>query len=287
MDVLITWLVGLWLSLSLSCQAQTFAVPPNETDAAIARVDGDHFVIAPETPSQKLFIMIGGTGSRPDDNRALDQVAAQEGYFVISPDYANTVITTVCRPSADLLCFDHFRREIVLGADESSFVNVNVANSLENRLRRLLELLSARDARWSTFYSRGEIDWSRVTLGGHSQGAGHAAYLSKLHTVARVVMFAGPQDRFATREAPWIDEPGRTPGERYRAFLHEGDPFDVNYQIDLFNKLSGQTNPRRVKPGSLPEDTSAPLVVTDDHDRDPHMAVVSPKYQSVWRYLLH
>jgi predicted esterase len=38
------------------------------------------------------------------------------------------------------------------------------------------------------------IDWSNIIVGGHSQGAGHAAYLAKFNSVNRVLLFSGPND---------------------------------------------------------------------------------------------
>jgi pimeloyl-ACP methyl ester carboxylesterase len=71
------------------------------------------------------------------------------------------------------------------------------------------------------------LDWVSVTIGGHSQGAGHAVYIAKeLRRVRRVCAFAGPRDSSANGQlADWIASPSRmTPVDAWRALVHENDP---------------------------------------------------------------
>ena len=81
-------------------------------------------------------------------------------------------------------------------------------NSIENRLRKLLLYLAAQrpDEEWAGFVTGGEIDWSRIAVGGHSQGAGMAAFIGKRYGVARVALWSGPNDYMvrANRVAPWL-----------------------------------------------------------------------------------
>ena len=73
------------------------------------------------------------------------------------------------------------------------------AESIATRLLNALNYLSANDpsessVNWAQFVSAGNVVWSQVTLAGHSQGAGHAAYMGKHLALARVIMLSGPID---------------------------------------------------------------------------------------------
>jgi hypothetical protein len=48
------------------------------------------------------------------------------------------------------------------------------------------------------------IRWTRVILSGHSQGAGHAAYIAQQIEVARVVLFSGPQEGYVCLKLPGV-----------------------------------------------------------------------------------
>ena len=140
--------------------------------------------------------MIVGTGAHATDSRAMDSVFASWGYHVISLDYENNVITTVCSPSEDSTCFDRYRKEIITGAAVSEKVQVDSTNSLLNRFNYLLRYLVRKDAagKWNEFFANGKPVWNKIITAGHSQGAGHAAYLGKMFQLDRVLMFSGPQD---------------------------------------------------------------------------------------------
>ena len=47
---------------------------------------------------------------------------------------------------------------------------------------------------WGQYLVGGAPNWSVITVAGHSQGAGHAGYMAKLHVLDRVAMFSGPGD---------------------------------------------------------------------------------------------
>ena len=121
--------------------------------------------------------------------------------------------------------------EILSGANDSPFVDVSLNNSIANRLTKLLTYLEQLDPGqgWGQWLdpATGQPDWSKMILSGHSQGSGHAAFISKLFTVARVVMLAGPEDQQASGiPSPWISAPnGATPTDRYYGFGHISDTF--------------------------------------------------------------
>ena len=79
------------------------------------------------------------------------------------------------------------------------------------------------------------IKWDEIIVSGHSQGAGHAAYLAKTESLLGVVMISDPQDschefKNATASCPegttfWIDEgPYMAEKAFYTALGHGNEP---------------------------------------------------------------
>lgn len=75
--------------------------------------------------------------------------------------------------------------------------------------------------------------WSKITFIGHSQGAGHSAYLAATKEVYGAVLVSGPQDECVgcpDGTKFWIDEDFRS--KRITAFAH-GDASDSSYEPTL------------------------------------------------------
>src|SRR5207249_4894448 len=106
---------------------------------------------------------------------------------------------------------------------------------------------------WKQYIDNNQIQWENIIVAGHSQGAGHAAYLGKRFPVAKVLIFAGPQDYLNNFNAPagWLSDKSKTAASRYFAFLHVKDPFGFKKQLINCMKLMERTNPDTllVKPG--------------------------------------
>ncbi len=225
----------------------------------VSRAVGAHVAYWDNQRSNGLVLVsLGGTNSKPTDLEDFDRTAVELGYRVLALDYPNSVISTACRDSKQPDAFDHFREEIVEGKPTSDLVAVDRANSIEGRLEAALTQLQ-----WTQ-------DWSKIVVVGHSQGSGHAAYLGKLHPLRGVIMLAGPQDD----GAGWLSRPGQTDPLNYVGFLHEKDFFDAKRQTQAVTTLrGGQASPTT-------------LIITQEEVDDPHMAVIHPQFQSVWRQLL-
>lgn len=65
--------------------------------------------------------------------------------------------------------------------------------------------------------------WKRTIVVGHSQGAGHALFISQKRPVAGVVMIAGPADTTKGKLAPWSSQPSLTPTSRQLLMVHAQD----------------------------------------------------------------
>src|SRR2546425_9573289 len=83
---------------------------------------------------------------------------------------------------------DGIRDKLVTGVQTCalpiSFLNVSVANSIDNRLTKLLQYLTLQypDEGWDRFLLRDKPKWSQIAVSGHSQGGGNAAMRSEEHT---------------------------------------------------------------------------------------------------------
>jgi hypothetical protein len=253
------------------------SIPVAKTNSAIKQMRGPHEAYWSTTPSKNvLLVTFGGTQSRPTDLKAFAETAADLGFDVLTLDYDNSVISTTCKDSKDLTCFDHFREEIATGKDVSSLVSVDPANSLEARLLNALKFLAVNDkARWGKYLKGADVAWDKVVLSGHSQGSGHAAYLSKIHGVKGVFMLAGPQDRFEDgRAVPWLAVPSKTSTKQYYSLLHEKDFFGSAYQVAALKILLQSQN------------LTDHMEMLHEEVPDAHMSVISSRFGPQWKKFL-
>jgi hypothetical protein len=200
-------------------QIEQRTVRAQQTDPAISQGIGDHLVTAPpeERRAGKLWLFLPGTGARPDQYTFIATRAAELGYHSIHLSYINDkAVNRVC-PGQGPTCHEDMRREIITGEPTSEFVDVDAANSIVSRLTSLVLFLDREfpGEGWATFLRSGQLRWDLITVAGHSQGGGHAAFIAKLYSVERAVLFS------ATEPAPWTTMPGATPPERYFGFAHE------------------------------------------------------------------
>jgi hypothetical protein len=204
------------------------SVLPASTDAAISTDLEAHFAVNPApaaSAKQRLLVFLPGTFGRPDNYRQIVREAAAQGLHGVGLNYPNdATVASLCSGDAD--CFGNTRAEILTGSDSSAVVDITRANSIENRLIKLLQALHAQAPTegWSAYLTAaGEPDWSRIRIAGHSQGGGHAAFIAKRYAVDRAVYFGAPADATPFGLAPWVRAAGATPGARQAGFTHLRD----------------------------------------------------------------
>ncbi len=166
----------------------------------------------------RLFVFFPGTGGPPGGYRRIMQTAAEIGYHALGLAYVNdlSINFDICDGQPDPACEENARLEIIEGFDYSPHIAVNRANSIENRLIKLLQYLHQQypGEGWNTFLDGEAIRWDLIAFAGHSQGGGHAALVGKIHSVHRVGMFS------STEPAAWTTEPSLTPSDRCFGFAH-------------------------------------------------------------------
>jgi hypothetical protein len=207
-------------------------IAPAATDPAIRTALEPHFAINPApaaTARGRLFVFLPGTGATPAVYRLIVRSAAARGLHAVGLNYPNEqAVGVLCNASPEPDCHGQVRGEVLTGEDLSPLVSVTAAESIANRLARLLTTLHAQFPAegWGQYLAGGEPDWSRIRVAGHSQGGGHAAYIAKRKSVDRAIYFASPGDWRSGTALParWVLEPGVTPAVRQFGFTHLQDP---------------------------------------------------------------
>lgn len=257
-------------------------ISPSVADEKTSTIGGKHIYMFDDGVASKnlLIINIGGTGSSPGEYENINTAAAKIGYEVIGVDYSNKTITTTCTHSEEADCFGKFRKEIIFGMPASSIVTVGFKDSLVYRIGSYLRYLAKKRGgqKWRKYLQNGSLDWSKVVLIGHSQGAGHAAYLAKNYLVKAVVMIAGPQDYYKRENeivpAEWLYLESRTPSQRYISLLHEQDSFGSEAQIMGAQVLFGQGNGN--------------IFLLRENTENPHSDIAKNlKFSSAWNYIFN
>ncbi|MCI0363420.1 MAG: hypothetical protein L0219_06025, partial [Phycisphaerales bacterium] len=296
-------------------QRQSYLIPPKDTDPQIDTALESHYVAIHKSAPRKnqLFLFFPGTGARPEQYLRLSETAADLGFHVINLRYQNpTPINDLCGgTNTDLDCYEKVRMEIIDGADRTSLVTITRANSVENRVIKLLQYLQGRYPTdgWEQFLnSDGTIKWSLVVTSGHSQGGGHAGIIAKKHRIVRAVMFSAMDFNGAARQpANWIKAQSATPASGFYGFSHQRDGVNITilstiiwpaYGMNAFGTVVNVDN------AALPYNTTHSLTSNLDTPFTPgppqvdyHNCVAvddwlakradgTPVYKPVWEYLL-
>jgi hypothetical protein len=239
-QIFLAVLTFLILSQFAFAQRQSALIAPQATDPNISTNLNNHYVSINRqvAPKNQLFVFFPGTGGIPINTLEINNTAADLGFQAINLTYPNDeAVNDLCGfPNTDLDCYAKVRLEIKDGTDRTPLVSVSRANSIENRLIKLLIYLrnNAPNDNWGQFLIGDEaLDWSKIVVAGHSQGGGHAGIIGRYHAVVRVVMFAA-MDFNAAANAPanWIGVPASTPNastpDKFWGFSHTRDE-SVNF----------------------------------------------------------
>lgn len=231
----------LFCAQNSSAQRQSVLIAPATTDANITTNLNNHYVSITRGIALKnqLFVFFAGTGGVAFNYLEINNTASDLGFHAINLNYPNDqAVNTLCGTTANLDCYGNVRLETIDGTDRSTLVNVNRANSIENRLIKLLIYLRTQNPNdnWGQFLiNDSTVNWSKIVVSGHSQGGGHAGIIGRYHSVARVVMFAAIDfNAQANATANWIGQPNTTPNastpDKFWGFSHFRDD-SVNFTL--------------------------------------------------------
>lgn len=221
-------------------QINSFYVTPIQTDINYSAVQDSNLVVRNTTTNiNKLFLFIGGTGSSTQSYQTISKFAGNLGYDVINLSYPNAVAAASLANSSDSMVFNKYRQEVCYGTPLSADVEVDTLNSIYTRTVKLLNYLNTTypAQNWSQYLiNPTTLDWSKIAVGGHSQGSGHACYFAKFNDVERVLMFSGPNDysNFFSNSANWLRTSGITAMSKHFAYLNLLDEI-VPFEKQLTN----------------------------------------------------
>ena len=193
-------------------------------------------------PKNKLVFYIMGTYAQPNMSLLFTKTAANNGFHVISVNYPNNQsATSSCQDDLDANCYKFFHEEVLFGTDVSDTVQVDTANSIYTRSVHFLNHLASNypSENWSQFMNGNAIDWTKVIVAGHSQGAGHAAYLAHFYPVQRAILMSGPNEYMNEHNsvASWFFEPSITADSNYYGFANIYDEVSFSNQLTTWGVL--------------------------------------------------
>ena len=155
-----------------------------------------------------LVLHLPGTGTSSLDQEDFTATAARAGFHVLSLSYSSWPFAVA---NADAYCMASSASESAASDCSArlheSVVSGSVAHPLwpvpPSESIRTVALAALQTIGWQQFLlaDGGGIDWRKVVISGHSQGASHAAYMSSTLPLAAAVLLSGPQEIVA---AAWI-----------------------------------------------------------------------------------
>jgi hypothetical protein len=277
-------------------------VLPSYGASCILRYNDPHLMYLPYgTPKNLLSVFLPGSGSNPIGVSKIIEEGAIRGYHSIGLMYPNSEpINVICNtaPNNSATCFGNTREEILTGVDKTTAVSVDFINSIDGRLLKLLQYLAAKRPNdgWDQFLSGGGVNWSKVYLGGHSQGSGHAAYQGKIKSLGRVSIYSGVSDYHvaSASNAPWLSVSGLTSANSYYGLIHIGDSVanfsgNPNQVTDVWLNSFGMT-------GALTDADSGAAPFGNTHrlttnlcaggdENAKHNCTMLPSQSSTWDYI--
>ncbi|MCU7495702.1 MAG: T9SS type A sorting domain-containing protein [Ignavibacteria bacterium] len=296
----------LYFSVTLLAQTE-LRVSPKTTDSAIDDWLEDNYIFINKNVPQmgKLVILLPGSGLNPSSYLLILRSAANRGYNVIGLKYPNTFsLAELCSKSTDSSCYEKVRLEVLDGTDRTQLVSVSRANSLENRLSKLLIYMKENysEGQWDLFLKPDKTpEWSNIIVIGHSLGGGMAAIMAQRYYILRVVMLASPTDYsdYFNRPAFYLGKPHLTPSSHYFGFGHKKDAI-VRYE-EIWKLLGmDQFGPLINVDTTLPPYLGTHMLSTgmNPPESDYHGSVAmdlttpknqdgSPVFSRVWEYMAY
>jgi hypothetical protein len=240
-----------------------FAALPRETDPRMVNGTGKNVALynRSATPSSELVVFMQGSGSTDGLGGGLFlDAAADAGYHVIGLTYDSdgVAIPDASGRRAYVDCSNvpgaiaGAKNHLIFGAPLQGATYGTPSESVENRLVKLLKYLERKDpgGGWDRYLQGDQPAWSRIVIGGHSNGASMAAYIAKARGVARVFLSSSPIDHTGCNSdeeslaaqlnrgdrsavdltgklAGWLSAPSATPPERWYGVYHQREPYSV------------------------------------------------------------
>jgi len=211
-----------------------------------------------------IVVYLPGTTDWPALSSCLLESVSKTGYPVIGLNYAylrrgdsfrNTRCGSFTETSDKVDCLEQQHIDALYGGDYGSeniyndaefWQKVDARDSIAGRLGLLLKKLHEQNslAGWDSYYTDKTYPvpptpkWSEFIFMGHSQGAGHAAYLAQTEDIKGAAFLSGPQDECVGCPEDtkfWINESFRT--SSVTGFVQSGEGL-YSVIVDNWNRMS-------------------------------------------------
>ena len=286
-------------------QAQTLrteSILPAATDQAIDQALGPHYVAYGLDVAHRgrLFVYLHGLGGVASGATELIKTAAELGFHAVGITYVNEVVPFASCGTVSSQCYEDLRREMLDGVDRSPFVDISPANSVVNRVRRLVEHLEQLHPGegWGSFAPSGEPAWGSIVVWGHSQGGANAAMLARHVALAGVAMSGQATDFVNGQPASWWST-HLTLTQRMYGFCHTQDQLSAKLLVwdrqglDDFGPVVDIALSPLPYQGTHQLSTSVPPAVSGQFHNSVVADAVTPRnpdgtpvYEPVWRFML-
>ena len=176
--------------------------------------------------SKPLTLHLVGTSGKPynpqsgtSSNLQYFSEVLESGSVLTAIAYPNSSsIGSSCGRSGINFCYEANRENIIYGyanvnSQAKSFIKpgsqIALQNSIVSRLKGILTLMDKSELRIIVPQDDSKVQYEKIRISGHSQGAGHAAMLLKNVNFHSGCLFSGPLDKYRTapttfESADWI-----------------------------------------------------------------------------------
>lgn len=273
---------------------------PQAAGATLSTSDDENYALAPlGTPKQRLFLLLGASRQKPGDYQQLLRVAASQGCHVLGLVYASdTAASALCGTNLD--CYGTVRGAMFGDGSAQPPLALDAVDGVTNRLSQALAYLVTTypDQGWSAYQGPGGTpDWAKITVAGHSLGAGEAAYIASRVAVPRVVLFSGPVDGDGAHAATWITAAGATSVSNVYALASTQDPVYRDGHIPAAWTAGGLDALGRFSVDNEVDFGTAHELLTSGVSNDPHGSTAMdgsivltsgslPRMEGAWRYMI-
>ncbi|HVZ93792.1 MAG TPA: hypothetical protein VG797_04715 [Phycisphaerales bacterium] len=285
-----------WAPLAGAQTIRTESVLPATTDPAITMALSAHRVAFATDIAHRnrLFVYLHGAGGTASSGTLLLSAAAENGFHAIGITYPmDQTPFQFC--STDFHCQELFRRELIEGVDSSPHIAISRADSIENRIIKLLQHLDTAHPGegWGSYAPGASIAWTSMVVYGHSMGGANAALLARDHELAGACISAPAADIQGWWSAP------ATPVQRIFGFSHVQDRFAqlqgvwATMGLNAFGAVQDVATVAAPYSNTHMLSTSvAPAAGNDYHNSPttdgatPRLGDGTPVYQPVWSYMM-
>jgi hypothetical protein len=234
--------------LASTANAQTItwdSVKPSVTDPNIPTDGYDlrHYMLrSSQDTMHSLVIFIPGTYRYAANYKFVMEKIALLGHHVLGISYKyDPPVNAICSTTNDVTCHYRARMETIDGTDRHPSISVNTANSILNRIKKAIQFMITLHPGqgWEQYMSGGQLQWNKIIIAGHSQGAALAGVMGHEFPAKRIVMFSVIDFLNSGAIPSWVDN--TVNHENYYAFIHPKDELIAFYRAEIGWEKLGMT----------------------------------------------